>query len=259
MAHGPRRRRTPRGDPDPDDGGRHAGGRGRPRSHDDVHGSPGPPDLTADPPPSVPVEVPVPGGPTLSGRLFEGGPVGILLVHPFETGGGGPTSVEEITPVGAAFARAGYTVLMVDLRGHGASPGERDHEPLEGDVAAMHAALLDTGVEETFVIAWGVSGTAAVADVAAGTIDPAGLIGLFVRPQYLGLDVMEVLPEATTPMLFVSVEAGRSTRWAIRMLGVMPEGVGSTVELPSSRGDPLRDLWPFVVEEALDFIEATGA
>jgi alpha/beta superfamily hydrolase len=216
----------------------------------------GPPDLTGDPPPFTEVTIATDDGAELAGLIFDGGAHGVLIAHPPDTGSGGPANAEAILPIGVGFARAGYTVLMFDHRGHGRSAGESSADRLAADLASAYRFLVDRQVDDIDVFTWGTSGTAAVMAAADGTIGPGAIVAVFARPQYLGMDALSAIGDTEQRYLFVSVDAGRSTQWARRLVGAAPEGAASLVELPAppAGADPVTGFWADVVGEALTFL-----
>ena len=220
-----------------------------------------PPDLTVEPPPSTPIEILADDGTVLAGTLFSGGSRGILVTHEFDLGIGGPIDTDGLLPIAAEFARKGYTVLLFEHRGHGASTAEPNHRTLVSDIADAYGVLADVdGVAEIDVFAWGVGGTAAMIAADDNVIAPRSIAVMFARPQFSGLDAQRSMATFHTPILFITVDAGRSTQWARKFIAAAPDdAVTELAEFPapSINADPLRDFWPEVVERVLDYFAST--
>ena len=125
------------------------------------------------------------------------------------------------TPLAAALAERGLTVLLVDYRGYGGNPGSPDEDGLARDVEAARAYLVDTGFPADRLLYYGESLGAAVATALAVRHPPAALVlrspftdlaaagrehypflpvGLLLRDR---LPVRELIARVTVPTLVV--------------------------------------------------------
>ena len=106
-------------------------------------------------------------GLTLRGELVRGGEIWTVLVH--EAGG----DIDEWAPLRTRLAARGWTVLALDLRGHGGSDGEWDpgRGRLDVDLAVTLARRL--GGRHVCVVAAGRSGVLALRAVERALAEPA--------------------------------------------------------------------------------------
>jgi len=103
--------------------------------------------------------------------FFEGGPVGVLLIHGFT---GAPT---EMRPMGEYLAARGLTVCGVRLPGHGTTPEELARIRREEWIAACEAGLQDLRARSEIVFVGGLSlGSLLTLWLGAHHDDLAGLI-----------------------------------------------------------------------------------
>ena len=124
----------------------------------------------------------------------DGPPRAAVLIH----GWGGNRSDEQITRTAPLYARAGYGVLMLDLRGHGESGGERrtlGYREIR-DVGGALAWLEEEGFEPNEVVLHGWSmGGATVTRSAPGT----GVAAVVEEAGYADLPLLlrDELPESS--------------------------------------------------------------
>lgn len=126
------------------------------------------------------VDVPVPIGPPLAAWLLpapEGAP-GMVLLH------GITDSRRQLVDRGRFLHEAGYAVLLVDLPGHGESPGDRiGYGWLERDAAAASVGYLKRSRPHTRVGVLGLSLGGAAATLAGPALNADALILEGVYPS----------------------------------------------------------------------------
>ena len=99
------------------------------------------------------VEIAVATGVTLRGQRWGQSNAWIILLHE----PGEDNDLDRWKPLDAAFASADWTVLNVDLRGHGASDGEWDPAHAPADIAALVADARTRGASFLAIAAAGAS------------------------------------------------------------------------------------------------------
>lgn len=98
----------------------------------------------------------------LRGLLWRGGEDAVILLH--DVG----HDLDSWEPISAAVAAAGFTVMAIDLRGHGASDGAWDPAGLAGDLPVILAAARASVPGRLVLIGAGSTGLA----VFAGGVEP---------------------------------------------------------------------------------------
>lgn len=112
---------------------------------------------------------------TLRGQLWNAGDDWIICIHDAEQ------DLDCWKPLIHPLLNRGYTILTIDLRGHGASDGQRAEETVETDIAVTLRFARQQGAVTRFVIADGLS---AIASLAAVTVErPNGLVLLSPHPM----------------------------------------------------------------------------
>lgn len=127
------------------------------------------------------VEVPVPIGPPLAAWLLpaSAGAPGVVLLH------GITDSRRQLVDRGRFLHEAGYAVLMVDLPGHGESPGDKvGYGWLERDAAAAAVGYLKRRRPHTQVGVLGISLGGAAATMAGPALNADALILEMVYPTF---------------------------------------------------------------------------
>ena len=152
------------------------------------------PSPTESPPPTLsPTESPAPrykevefaadGGPTLRGRVWSEGSVGVVLAHGFST----DTGQDDWNAFAEYLAGLGYGVLTFDFRGFcdrdGCSEGPMQLGENWRDVAAAVEYLRSRGSERIFIVAASMGGLAAFRAADEAELDLAGIVSL-ATPQY---------------------------------------------------------------------------
>jgi pimeloyl-ACP methyl ester carboxylesterase len=115
-------------------------------------------------------------GVTLRGELVRGGDVWICLVH--DAG----EDIDAWKPLRPALARKGWTVLALDLRGHGGSDGEWTGERGELDVDLAVTLARRLGARHVCVVGSGLGAVVALQAVERALPEP-----LFALPDSLVL------------------------------------------------------------------------
>ena len=127
------------------------------------------------------VDVPVPIGPPLAAWLLpapDDAP-GVVLLH------GVTDSRRQLVDRGRFLQEAGYVVLMVDLPGHGESPGDQiGYGWLERDAAAASVGYLKRRRPHTQVGVLGISLGGAAATLAGPALNADALILEMVYPSF---------------------------------------------------------------------------
>ncbi len=129
------------------------------------------------------VEFAADGGPTLRGRAWSEGRIGVVLAHGFSMsiGQDGWNAFAEY------LAGLGYGVLTFDFRGFcdrdGCSEGPMQLGENWRDVAAAVEYLRSRGSERIFIVAASMGGLAAFRAADEGELDLAGIVSL-ATPQY---------------------------------------------------------------------------
>jgi predicted alpha/beta-hydrolase family hydrolase len=122
-------------------------------------------------------------GPTLRGRLWSEGSVGVVLAHGFST----DTGQDDWNAFAEYLAGLGYGVLTFDFRGFCDRDGcsERPMQLAENwrDVEAAVGYLRSRGSERIFIIGASMGGLAAFRAADEAKLDLAGIVSL-ATPQY---------------------------------------------------------------------------
>lgn len=103
---------------------------------------------------------------------FEGGEIGVLMIHGFT---GSPV---ELYPMGEYLARQGLTVLGVRLAGHGTTPEDLAQTGWRDWVASAREGLerLRAGREQVFVVGYSLGGLVTLHLIAREPVDGAALL-----------------------------------------------------------------------------------
>ncbi len=157
--------------------------------------SPSPaPSPTESPSPTLsPTESPAPrytevefaadGGPTLRGRVWSDGRIGVVLAHGFSQ----ETGQDDWNAFADYLASLGYGVLTFDFRsfcdGDGCSEGRMQLGENWRDAAAAVEYMRSRGSERIFLVGASMGGIAAFRAADEGELDLAGIVSL-ATPQY---------------------------------------------------------------------------
>lgn len=106
----------------------------------------------------LPVEIGVGGNLQLRGQQWDGGPVWTVLVHE----PGVEHDLDDWRALIPYLLGSGSGVLAFDLRGHGASDGDRSISSTADDIASVVVWLRGWGVRQIVVIAAGASAVEAI-------------------------------------------------------------------------------------------------
>lgn len=164
-------------------------------------------------PPYEEVEFAADGGPTLRGRVWSEGRIGIVLAHGFST----HTGQDDWNAFPEYLADLGYGVFTFDFRsfcdGGGCSRGPRKLGENWRDAIAAVEYLRSRGSERIFIIGASMGGLAAFRAADEGELDLAGIVSLstpqFPSTYYVGGpqgdDVTrERLQRIAAPKLFIA-------------------------------------------------------
>lgn len=134
-------------------------------------------------PPYEEVEFGADGGPTLRGRVWFEGPIGVVLAHGFSL----DTGQDDWNAFAEYLAGLRYGVLTFDFRGFcdrdGCSDGSLQPGENWRDVAAAVDYLRSRGSERIFIVAASMGGIAAFRAADEAKLDLAGIVSL-ATPQF---------------------------------------------------------------------------
>jgi pimeloyl-ACP methyl ester carboxylesterase len=137
---------------------------------------------------------------SLDGRVFGDGDVGVILVHMR------PVDQTAWFPLAAELARTGaFTVLTFDLRGYGASTGDKAFDRADTDLTAAYDYMRNTlHISRVFLVGASIGGTAAL--LVAARVPVAGVVSVSSLAQFEEMDALAVMPDIAVPKLFVASE-----------------------------------------------------
>ena len=164
---------------------------------------------------SARVSFPAPDGPTVIGRLWRGGSVGVILAHGHSPGIGQAGWV----PFPAHLHDRGYTVLTFNFRGFcdsvECSPSELDYTSYWSDVVGAVDFVRSTGVESVVLVGASMGGIAVLRAVSTPGVEVDGVVSL-ATPQWPSRYYPQEPPEndvaperlaaISEPVLFVAGE-----------------------------------------------------
>ena len=162
------------------------------------------------------VEFAAEGGPTLRGRAWSDGRIGVVLAHGFSLS----TGQDDWNAFAEHLAGLGYGVLTFDFRGFcdrdGCSEGSLELGENWRDAAAAVEHLRSRGSERIFIVAASMGGLASFRAADEAELDLAGIVSL-ATPQFPSIyydgepaenDVTpERLQRIAAPKLFVAGDA----------------------------------------------------
>lgn len=162
-------------------------------------------------------------GVTLSGRLFGKGEDVLVLLPTYPGGQDGWYKFAE------AAAAQGYRALTFDLRGYGASSGERDATRAPDDLAAALAFLREHEAGRMMLMGAGLGSMVAIKAAAAGEEDFAGLAVISAPRSLGGLEVSDAeLAALIIPSLWI---------------GTRNDMLQRTEEMYDLAGSTQKELW----------------
>ncbi len=194
-----------------------------------------------------PLQIVMPDAAILRGVLWRGGDDSVLLVH--DAG----QDLDAWRPLTAAVAAAGYTVMTVDLRGHGASDGEWDWASLDRDLAAIVRRARDSVRGRLVMIGAGATGL----PVLAGDFDPRPDAVILFSPGPLRNGEAGRLRGERMNKLFVVGAQDRAADSAALALRNHSIGTAAIISFPTkARGtEILSEAWQSqAVEKILAFL-----
>lgn len=192
-------------------------------------GPPGSPPPTAGPtvpgPEARGARIATADGLTLDGLVFGGGPVWVVLAHMR------PASKESWEPFAGVLAARGYTALVFDFRGYGASEGSGF--AVDVDVLGAVDYAVTSGASAVAVIGASMGGTGAVA--AAARRELLGVVTLSAPARFEGVDAVAAAGGVAEPMLLVAGEGDDGYVDQAREIAAATTGPAEVVPLPGSR------------------------
>ena len=146
-----------------------------------------------------PVSLLADDGLILQGRAYGGGAPGVILVHDFDSSQGAWSSLAE------TLAARGFLVLTYDLRGHSASPGDKDVSQTNADLSAA-VRVMRTGFSRPllFLVGEGLGGTAALNVAAVEKV--LGVVTVSAPTTFRGVGGLNAATRVTAPKLFIAAE-----------------------------------------------------
>ena len=149
--------------------------------------------------PVASVEIPAGDGAVLAGQLWEGRRDWVILLHDY----GEDLDMWADLPV--RLATRGFTVLAIDLRGHGGSSGEPDVAAIGVDLDAALRYAAQSGARTVMLVAAGAAVSAAQRASASDTVVALAAIA----PRHLGSTVPR--PSVATLAIVPSPEEGAAS------------------------------------------------
>jgi pimeloyl-ACP methyl ester carboxylesterase len=151
------------------------------------------------------VAFPAPDGPTVIGRLWRGGSVGVVLAH----GHSLTVGQRGWVPFPAHLYDHGFTVLTFNFRGFcdsvECSPSKLDYTSYWNDVVGAVDYLRSTGVESVFLVGASMGGIAVLRAVSAPGVEVDGVVSMST-PQWPSRDYAQEPPENdVTPERLASI------------------------------------------------------
>ena len=138
-------------------------------------------------------------GTVLRGQIYGRGAIGIVLVHEAEKDQG------QWSDFATSLSLRGFTVVTVDLRGHGNSPGPKELGIADSDAAAALRFLrVSVDVQRSFLMGAGVGGTAVIKLASRETV--VGVITLSAPASARGVSAVADAPRVVAPILYLAAE-----------------------------------------------------
>jgi pimeloyl-ACP methyl ester carboxylesterase len=158
-------------------------------------------------------------GVSLAAHRWGTGTTAIVLGH------GSGSDLCEWVLYARRLAAAGYFVLAIDFRAHGASDRPRTvraSQRLAGDLAAAVKVVRRLGKTQVFLVGSSMGGIASL--VAGANVRPPvdGVVSLSAPAAFLGMNAVKTAPRLTVPVLYVAAttdSGGRFARDARTMFG----------------------------------------
>lgn len=140
---------------------------------------------------------PAPDKVRLAGVVLGRGPRGVVLAHELNA------DLCQLIGEGRSLARAGYHVLLIDMRGYGRSPvPDHDGQRYDLDVDGAVAELRRRGARKLVTV--GTSLGAGAVLISATRASVAGVVALSGFSEFSGLKVLAAMPKLHAPALFVA-------------------------------------------------------
>lgn len=198
--------------------------------------------------PVVAVEIAATDGAMLRGQLWTASDAWVILLHDQ----GDEEDLDRWAPLVPALTARGWTVLAVDLRGHGGSDGAWDHTLAEEDVAAVFSLARSRGA--VFVAVAGAGSGASVALKCAAATRPDALV--LLSPSIAPDQPLTGLRGSGEAKLFV-VGGDRAARADAQRLSQAAIGWVLLVNLPAAeQGTALLHgaVAPHLIEHVVGFL-----
>ncbi len=174
-------------------------------------------------------------GTVLRGRVYGSGPTAVVMVHDFD---GDQKDLESLAKTAAD---RGFTVITYDMRGHGASPGEKEVGSTAADAAsAVRYVRRTMQRNQVLLMGEGLGGTAVLK--AASQEQVLGVVALSAYSQFRGLSVIDDISRIAAPKLFIAAESDTEGAAAARAFQEKAKEPSDLKLLPgSARGQALRE------------------
>lgn len=175
--------------------------------------------------PVAPVEIAGAAGVVLHGQRWAGSGAWVVLLHDR----GDDVDLDCWQPLAPHLAARDWTVLAVDLRGHGASGGTWDPDLVAEDVAAVVAFARSEGARFLAIVAAGASAPIVLSGAAATRPDALVLLSPTIGPD----DEMASMRGAGEPKLFLVGSGDDVARDAAERMRHAAIGWGVLIRLPT--------------------------
>jgi pimeloyl-ACP methyl ester carboxylesterase len=180
-------------------------------------------------------------GLALEGRLFGSGSAYVVLAHMR------PATMDSWFSFAELLASKGYSALVFNFRGYGASEGDGFQVDVDVVAAIDHAVSL--GAEKMFVVGASMGGTGAIA---AAAVRPVGSVVTLSAPaRFEGVDAVAAASQVTAPILLIAGADNPPYQAEAEEIAAAAAGASDVRIVPSSAhgtnllsemGDPIQDL-----------------
>ena len=131
----------------------------------------------------------------------------------------------------------GYAALTFDFRGYGISPGNKDFDKLDEDLAAtisfMQARDVPQGVSRlVFLVGASMGGTTSL--VVAANSDVAGVVSVSAPAEFQGQNAVDAISRVLAPTILIAAEEDTA---AMVSLEELEAAAGSTTSITYTGGE----------------------